>query len=510
MSKTSGCTVNVNPTYGIHSGEPVTAPKPFSRVHLLESDYVRDQLAIRALVLNEKRLQPEGEYVLYWMQSTHRFEDNWALRFAVREADRLNRPLLIHQGLDPTYEHANDRIHTFILQNARELAKRAAALGLTYQFVLRRRRDDDRRVVDRLAARACLIVTDRYPTAGIAERTARFAERAPCRVTAVESHCVVPAGSFGKEEYAARTIRPKLAKLRELSLQPAADGAARKALSAKIFDSLECDALPIATMSDADIAAEVAKCEIDHTVPAVASKFIVSGLPSARARLDAFCSDALVDYADRRNEPSDYDGSSRLSPYLHFGQISAAEVARTVSERGKPEQVEKFLDELITWRELSFNFCLLNANHGKLKGLPDWAHRTMDAHKDDKREVIYTREQLENAKTHEPLWNAAQLELRATGAVHNAVRMLWGKSALLWTERYKHALEHLIVLNNKWGLDGRDPSSFGGIQWCFGKFDRPWFDKPIWGVIRPMTIKRAYEKFDAETYIARWESESAS
>jgi deoxyribodipyrimidine photo-lyase len=283
LSKTSGCTVNVNPTYGIHSGEPETAPKPFSPVHLLESDYVRDQLATRALVLNEKRLQPEGEYILYWMQSTHRFEDNWALRFAVREADRLNRPLLIHQGLDPTYEHANDRIHTFILQNARELAKRAAALGLTYQFVLRRRRDDDRRVVDRLSARACLVVTDRYPTAGIAERTVRFAERAPCRVTAVESHCVVPAGSFGKEEYAARTIRPKLAKLRELSLQPAADGAARKALSAKIFDSLECDALPIATMSDADIAAEVAQCEIDHTVPAVASTFIVSGLPAARA-----------------------------------------------------------------------------------------------------------------------------------------------------------------------------------------------------------------------------------
>ncbi len=129
---------------------------------------------------------------------------------------------------------------------------------------------------------------------------------------------------------------------------------------------------------------------------------------------------------------------------------------------------------------------------------------------DDPREVIYTREQLENANTHEPLWNAAQLELRTTGAVHNAVRMLWGKSVLLWTTRYKHALEHLILLNNKWGLDGRDPSSFGGIQWCFGKFDRPWFDKPVWGVIRPMSIARAYEKFDAESYIARWERESAS
>ncbi len=468
-------------------------PKP--RPHPLTSDFVRDQLALRAVTANEVRTQPDGEYVLYWMQSSHRFEENWALRQAILHADRLGKPLLVHQGLDPTYEHANDRIHTVILENARALHARADQLGFRYQFVLRRKRDDDRRVVDRLAARAALVVTDRFPTAGIAERTARFVERAPCRVDLVESHAVVPSGAFVKEEYAARTIRPKIAKLLDLALEPVEERPASRALSDAIWNSLEVDRLDLERL---DVAAEVARCEIDHSVPPVP---FVSGLDGARARLKAFCKGALKDYAERRNEPSDTEGSSRLSPWLHFGQISPAEVVRTVRAVGYKASAAKFEDELITWRELALNFCLKNPNHGKLKGLPDWVHRTMEKHTDDPREAIYTREQLERAETHDELWNAAQREMVRTGHMHNVVRMLWGKSVLLWTAKYKHALEHLIHLNNKWALDGRDPSSYGGIQWCFGKFDRPWFDKPVFGVIRPMSLARAREKFDAETYI---------
>jgi deoxyribodipyrimidine photo-lyase len=466
------------------------------KLHPLESDHVRDQLALRAVVANEVRTQPEGEYILYWMQSTHRFEDNWALRAAVLAADRLGKPLLIHQGLDPTYEHANDRIHTVILENARALHARAERLGFRYQFVLRRRRDDDRRVVDRLASRAAQVITDLFPTAGIAERTKRFAERAPCRVITVESHCIIPSGHFVKEEYAARTIRPKIAKVLDLAMEPCEDRAPSREFSDSLWRSLEVDRLDLDRV---DVAAEVAKCEIDHTVPPVP---FASGIDGARARLKAFCKGALADYAERRNEPSDTDGSSRLSPYLHFGQISAAEVLRTVRAAGHAESARKFEDELVTWRELAFNFCLRNPNYGKLRGLPDWVHRTMDAHKDDPREATYSLEQLERAETHDELWNAAQRELLRTGYMHNVTRMLWGKSVLTWTKRYKHALDHLILLNNKYGLDGRDPSSFGGIQWCFGKFDRPWFDKPVWGVIRPMSLARAREKFDAEAYIA--------
>ena len=464
-------------------------------MHILESEYVRGQLSLRRRDANHTDTRANGEYVLYWMQSTHRFEDNWALRYAVLQADALGKPLLIHQGLDPTYEHANDRIHTVILENAKALHHRATKLGLRYQFVLRRRRDDDRRVVDRLAARAALVVTDLFPTAGIGERTARFAERCPVRVVEVESHCIVPFGHFVKEEYAARTIRPKIAKVLDSALEPVEDRGPRAKFPEALWTSLEVERLALDSL---DVAATVASCEIDHTVPALP---FVSGLAGARKRLTAFCADGLADYAERRNEPKDTNGSSRLSPYLHFGHISAAEVARTVRASGHKASVQKFEDELVTWRELAFNFCVRNANFGKLKGLPDWAHRSMEKHKDDEREHIYSLEQLERGETYDELWNAAQREMVRTGHMHNVTRMLWGKSVLLWTARYKHALEHLILLNNKYALDGRDPSSYGGIQWCFGKFDRPWFDKPVFGVIRPMSLARARQKFDAEAYI---------
>jgi deoxyribodipyrimidine photo-lyase len=466
----------------------------------LTSAFVREQLALRTRAVNARAERSSGEYVLYWMQSTHRFEDNWALRAAVREADRLGLPLLIHQGLDPTYEHANDRIHHFILQNARELAPRAAKLGHRYQFVLRRRRRDDRRVVDRMAARAALVVTDDFPTAGIAERTQRFAARAECRVLAVESHAIVPAALFVKEEYAARTLRPKVMAHLKHALTPAADATPRVAFSDALWGSLEVDRLDLT----GDLAAEIARCEIDHTVPPAP---LPSGRRAALARLKAFCGSALTDYDERRGEPADPDGSSRLSPYLHFGQISAAEVARAAIAAVGPAKAEPFLDELVTWRELALNFTLRNPNFRSLAALPDWVHRTMNAHASDRREAIYSLEQLERAETHHPLWNAAQNELRATGVIHNVMRMYWGKTVLTWSATYADAMQHLIYLNDKWALDGRDPSSYGGIQWCFGKFDRPWGERPVWGTMRSMSLERAYKKFDAKSYERNWNGE---
>jgi deoxyribodipyrimidine photo-lyase len=245
----------------------------------------------------------------------------------------------------------------------------------------------------------------------------------------------------------------------------------------------------------------VAACEIDHTVGPVAPTVMASGYTAARARLDWFVEHTLDGYAERRGEPGDPDGSSRLSPYLHFGQISAAEVLRAVKQAGGSES---FDNELVVWRELSLNFCLWNPQFGSLKALPDWVHRTMLKHVDDEREVLYSLAELEEARTHEPLWNAAQRELVATGLMHNVMRMLWGKSVLLWTRKYSDAFKHLVYLNNKYALDGRDPSSYAGIQWCFGKFDRAFQERPVWGQIRPMSLFRARAKYDTESYLARW------
>ena len=470
-------------------------------MHPLGSPYVRDQLAQRAARVNEVRLVPEGELVLYLMQSTQRIHENWALRYATLEADRLNRPLLILQELDCDDEHASDRTHVFALQGAQEVARAAAAGGYTFRFILKRRRNERSRALERAIARACIVVTDACPTGGVATRTARLATTAPCRVVAVDSVGVVPAAMLPREEYAARTIRPKLAKLRDIALEPVADRPPRRELPLPLLASLEIDALDL---TRADVAREASRCEIDHDVPPVS---LSGGTCAGRARLERFVATGLQNYSERRVDPTDPDGSSRLSPWLRYGHVSAAEVARAVLAGAPAAEAESFLDEMIVWRELSLNFCLHNPAHATLAALPAWVHRSMAEHEGDEREAIYTREELAAAATDEPLWNAGQRELLATGQMHNAVRMLWGKSVLLWTDRYADALSHLIWLNDHYALDGRDPNSYANILWCFGKFDRPFATRPVWGTIRPMSLERARGKFDVGAYVSRWSGE---
>jgi deoxyribodipyrimidine photo-lyase len=276
------------------------------------------------------------------------------------------------------------------------------------------------------------------------------------------------------------------------------DRAPKRSFAASLLATLDGCWLDV---GQCDIAAEVARCEIDHDVGAVVLR---GGLSPARARLASFARDGLHDYASRRRNPSDGGGSSRLSPYLHYGMISAFEVVRTVRASAPGEQSDAFLNEMLTWRELSLNFCLHNPSYNRLAALPAWVQRSMRAHASDVREVTYTLDELENAATHDPIWNAGQRELRETGLMHNVVRLLWGKSVLTWAPTYELALSWLLHLNNKYGLDGRDPNSFAGIQWCFGKFDRPFATRPVWGTIRPMSLERAHAKYDMADYITRW------
>lgn len=436
--------------------------------------------------------------MLYWMQSSHRFEENWALRAAIVQADKRRLPVLIHQGLDPTYEHANDRIHDFILRNARELAARAPELGLDYRFVLRRHRDDDRRVVDQLAARAALVVTDLYPTAGVYERTLRFAARTDVRVVAIESHAIVPSGLFEKEEYAARTIRPKLNRYLPFALEPVEDRPARRRVPADLMASLPGETTDFAAT---DLPRLIALCDIDHSVAPVT---LQSGRTAALHRTHEFVNSVMMDYSRRRVDPTDDAGSSRLSPYLHFGQISAAEIVRLALQSSNRREAEAFLNEIVVWRELALNFCLRNRSFRSLDALPAWVNATLTKHASDDREALYDLEQFEHAQTHSDLWNAAQRELVTTGVMHNVVRMLWGKHFLAWSRRPADALAWALHLNNKYGIDGRDPSSYAGVQWCFGKFDRPFQERPVLGMVRPMSLLRARAKWDVDTYVARW------
>jgi deoxyribodipyrimidine photo-lyase len=250
----------------------------------------------------------------------------------------------------------------------------------------------------------------------------------------------------------------------------------------------------------------VAACEIDHTVPPGA----VRGGPRAgQRRLEQFLETGLPRYAEERSDPN-AGATSGLSPYLHFGNISPIDVLLRAKEAGPAEQFAKFQDELLTWRELAFNFTHFNPRHRTVEAIPAWARAELSAGESDARPALYSAEELEQGRTASALWNAAQMAYVRDGWMPNPLRMLWGKSVIQWTRNAAEALAILEHLNNKYSLDGRDPSSYLNLQWVFGKFDRPFYRRPIYGTVRYMSLKAAEKKFDVDAVIARYSSPPAS
>ncbi len=231
------------------------------------------------------------------------------------------------------------------------------------------------------------------------------------------------------------------------------------------------------------------------------SPFFSGGTNEAKKRLKHFINDKLDEYDSKRNDPIE-DCQSNLSPYLHFGQISplyiAMEILKTES-RGK----DSFLEELIIRRELSHNFVHYNPKYDCYEALPHWALRTLNFHAKDKREYVYALDQFETAQTHDPYWNAAQMEMVITGKMHNYMRMYWGKKILEWSENPKEAFKIALYLNNKYELDGRDPNGFAGVAWCLGKHDRAWNERPIFGKIRYMNAAGLERKFNPSAYVKK-------
>ena len=423
-----------------------------------------------------------------------RVDDNDALNFAIDQANERNLPLVVYEGLKYYYPWANDRIHTFILEGVAEKRAEFDRLGIRYVFYLQRNERDPRDIVARLANDAALLVTDDYPCFIIPEHNQRIIEQVQIPVFAVDSNGVIPLSCYTKEEYAAYTIRPKINKLLpEYLRRSSMPRLQRKASEFKV----DC---PETQVSDKNIPELVSQCAIDHTVPA--SRQYKGGTNAARQRLAHFVNQILPKYDKLRGKP-DVDGSSRLSAYLHFGYISIQEIAEAVKHAKAPQAAkDAFLEEAIVRRELSFNFTRFNPNYNSIESLPPWAQQTMRDHIDDPRPDLLEPEQIEAAETPDELWNAAQRELLLSGEMHNYMRMLWGKRVIEWQPSYESAFVLLEHLNNKYALDGRDPNSYAGILWCFGKHDRPWFDRPIFGKIRYMTSGSAARKFDSNAYIS--------
>jgi deoxyribodipyrimidine photo-lyase len=474
--------------------------------------------------LNEVRIGARGDYVLYWMQIYRRLERNHALDYALQCAEERGRPLVVYEGLRIDYPWASRRLHRFALEGMQANAARAEALGLTYWPFVETEKGRGRGLLRRLSARAALVVTDDYPCFVVPAQAEALARKVEVPVIAVDSSSVVPLSLLGPPCSAAAHLRPRIHKAfaeawaHRAAARPRLRAAAAKRVSA-----------PFDLWQTRDLAAFVESLPLDASVPPVPGT--PGGTPAARARLRAFLKKRLRGYAEGRSEPRSLEEghASGLSPYLHFGHISIEEVVEAVlattgkwtprelrvHNRGKREgffgddaDVNAFLDEALTWRDVGFQWHRTRrADAASLEtALPAWALATLGAHADDRRPWLYTPDELENGRTHDPLWNAAQRELVATGTIHGYLRMLWGKKVLEWSASPAEAYRTLEHLNNKYALDGRDPNSYAGILWCFGLFDRPWApERKVFGSVRYMSSENTARKFDLAPYYAHVE-----
>ena len=452
----------------------------------------------RVRKLNDAPVRAGARYVLYWAQMNRRADSNHGLAWAAQLANELDLPVLCYEGLTCSYPQANDRLHTFILEGVAETRRRLKKLGVGYCFHLRRRRSDPDDALYRLAADAAAIVTDDYPTFIAARHNRSVPPKLGIAYYAVDSSCIVPMSRFEKREYAAYTMRPKIHRLLPQYLAPLEPVRVRRRYSGA--------PIPFDTpVPEKSIPGLVAACEIDHSVrPSVEFR---GGRREAERRLRVFLEERLRRYAAEKNEPSAH-ATSDLSPYLHFGQISSLEVALAVKAHAAEYKLMagEFLEELIVRRELAFNFARHAAPADSLSALPAWARNTLARHSRDPRPALYTREQFVNARTHDALWNATQKEMLLRGKIHGYYRMYWGKKIIEWSPSHEEALETMLSIHDRYALDGRDPNTCTNILWCFGLHDRPWGERPVFGMVRYLSLDGMRRKTDVNAYIREIEA----
>lgn len=438
--------------------------------------------------INEADLK-DGDFVAYWMQSSQRLEYNQALGYAVEQANQLNQPLLIFFLINVEFPEAEYGHFKFMLQGLKELKKKTAAEKINF-YVLKYNQIED---LKQITESASLLVTEKVYLKHLKKWKEKAAEMLSIPFYLVESNLICPIEEVSeKEEYAAYTIRKKINKIRDQYLTEYK----REELKNKKNIVLENSKLEIINNLDHFLEEIKSKNKISY------EKYFIGGYEKARAKLDDFIQHKMKAYAEKRNVPH-LNFQSDLSPYLHFGQISAQEVALRALK--SEHDSDDFLEELVVRRELAFNFVYYNQNYdGTLKNvLSDWAYKTLKEHQSDPREYEYDFEVLEQAETHDKYWNAAQKEMLITGKMHNYMRMYWGKKILEWTSDPETAYKWALKLNNKYSLDGRDPNSYAGVAWIFGKHDRAWQERSIFGKVRYMNANGLERKFEMEKYLKK-------
>lgn len=450
-----------------------------------------EHLSERTRYIEPREMPPRGEFVLYWLHHAMRAYENPALDVAVTAANRLDLPLLIYQVIPERVPYASDRHHTFVLEGARDLQQQFEQRGLCYTVHLERQgqRDDH---LPGLIERAALVVTEDLPVEPMRGWTAKLATNSETPILCVDSACVVPMLMVGQ-------AYERAFQFREATQSLYRDRVPRSWVDVEPKSKSQLPSLPVTPLdfSTSSLAALLAECDIDHSIAAV--PHTPGGSAAGYARWEAFQARGLEAYAKVRNDPL-LEGTSRLSAYLHYGMVSPFRIAREASESGS-EGADKFLDELLIWRELAYAFCFYRQEHESISVLPAWARDTLEEHALDPRPTLHSWETLARGRTGNRLWDAAQRSLLIHGELHNNVRMTWGKALLNWTPDAQTALSTMIDLNHRYALDGRDPSSYGGILWCLGQFDRPFSPaRPILGTVRDRSTSEHAKRLDPERF----------
>lgn len=430
--------------------------------------------------------------VVYRMSRDQRVTDNWALIFAQEQALQHGCPLEVVFTLTPSYPMANSRHYEFMLRGLQEAERNLLELNIPFRVILH---ESPAIALEQyiLENGIGMVVSDFDPL-----RIKRQWIDATNQIEGighyeVDAHNIIPCHWVSqKVEFGAYTLRPKIKRvLAELLTE---------------FPQIKRqEEFPLEKVQPTDWAKLEASLLADGSVPPIS--WLKPGETSARQSLNIFIEQNINGYNERRNSPT-VDGQSNLSPYLHFGQLSAQRVAIEVYRRAAASaDSDAFLEELIVRRELSDNFCYYNPQYDSVDGFPDWAKKDIALHRNDEREYLYTREQLEKGLTHDRLWNAAQAEMVKHGKMHGYLRMYWAKKILEWTASVEEAIATAIYLNDRYSIDGRDPNGYAGIAWSIGGVhDRAWFPRPIFGKIRYMSFKGCQSKFDVEAYIRKVEA----
>lgn len=433
----------------------------------------------------------DGKCIVYWIQRAQRGFDNPALDLAISIGNEFNLPVVAFFSVIASYPHANLRHYAFLNQGLADIERDLAERNVT--FIIRRPPSNS---LEKFLAEvnAAMLIGDENPCREPERWRKVLSKRLQLPFWTVDADVIVPSSLFPKHQYMLHIMRPKLNAALPRYLKPLDNPTAMH----------QWQRPPDFEVFPANQDITNGWKHLDRSVSPVDT--FTGGTRAALQRMSHFVYHQLANYPKQRNHP-ETDGTSRLSPYLHFGHISPLTIALAVQQsvqqgRATPAARDAFFNELIGWRELSINFVKHVPHYDSIECAPEWAQKTLREHARDARNPEYALDQLERAETHDDLWNAAQMQMVRSGWMHNYLRMYWAKKILEWSPNPAAAWEYAVVLNDKYQLDGRDPNGYNGIAWAIGGVhDRPWFDRPIFGTVRYMSRASTGKKFDSKLYI---------